>query len=124
MIRLVRILLLSIFFSCGNTDGVPSGILPPDKMEAMLWDFMRADQFNQDYIFNRDTLANRKETSLDMYRRILAVHKVSQEEFRKSFYYYRAHPEILRTVMDSVSKRNEFLLTPDTVSTGVMPVPL
>ncbi len=131
MKRLPGIFLLAILVSCGSKDRIPSDILPPDKMETMLWDFIRADEFNQDYVFGRDTLANRKEISLEMYRKILAVHGVEQDEFRKSFYYYRAHPQLLRTVMDSVSKREEFILAPtvpkkirDTISTGVTPVPL
>ena len=131
MMRLPGILLLLVFFSCGRKDRIPADIIPPGKMEVLLWDFIRADQFNQDFIFSRDSLANRKEISLELYRKILAIHEVNQSAFRESFYYYRAHPALLRSVMDSISKRDEYILAPgvpkkitDTVSTGVTPVPL
>ena len=33
------------FAGCKSKNTVPRGVLSPDKMEAVLWDMMRADQF-------------------------------------------------------------------------------
>src|SRR5688572_24002928 len=100
----VFFILLIIFISCGKKDKVPSGIIPKDKMQAVLWDMMRADQFLGDYVFNIDTTRDRKLESISLYREILALHKISQDEFRESFNYYRERPAIMRVIMDSISK--------------------
>ena len=51
MIRAKLILLITvIFISCGNKNNLPPGILKPDKMQAVLWDVIRADAFTTDFI--------------------------------------------------------------------------
>ena len=106
------LVLLSILFllSCRGVDNIPRDILPPDKMEAVMWDMMRADQFNLDHVFSKDSTADRKEKSLELYRQVMAVHKITQDQFRESFYYYRARPELLRVVMDSINKLSAYQL--------------
>jgi hypothetical protein len=123
-------LLLLFLFSCRRSDSIPSDILTPEKMESVMWDMMRADQFNLDHVFSKDSTADRKAKSLELYRQVMALHEISQDEFRKSFYYYRARPELLRVVMDSLNRRSIYqldVITPkpadDTTSTGSQPVP-
>ena len=70
-----------------------------------MWDMMRADQFMGDYIFSKDSLVNKSDTSSKWYGEILALHKISQEQFKKSYKYYSAHPKLMRDLMDSVSKQ-------------------
>ena len=70
-----------------------------------MWDMMRADQFMGDYIFAKDSLANKADTSSKWYGEILALHKISQDLFKKSYNYYSAHPKLMRDLMDSVSKQ-------------------
>ena len=94
--------------ACKGKEETRSDVLPPEKMEALLWDLMRADQFNQDYRFIVDTTLKRKETSIALYGEVLSLHNVSQEQFRKSFLYYRARPLELRALMDSISRREIF----------------
>ena len=94
--------------ACGRKQEMQGDILPPEKMEALLWDLMRADKYNQDYRFIVDTTLNRKETSIALYAEILDLHKVSQEQFRESFLYYRARPLELRALMDSIGRREIF----------------
>ncbi len=114
--------------SCGRKEGAPSGILPADKMQALLWDMMRADQFIGDYVVNIDSSLSRKDESIGLYREILDLHRISQEEFRESFYYYRARPELMKVIMDSISKRKLHTVDPnipqlavDTLPTGEKP---
>ena len=45
-----------------------SEVLPPKKMQALLWDMMRADQFLADYVMNKDTSINRITESLKHYQ--------------------------------------------------------
>ncbi|MBL7749012.1 MAG: DUF4296 domain-containing protein [Chitinophagaceae bacterium] len=107
--RLVPLFLFFIigFAACGNKDRVPGDIIPPDKMEAVLWDMMRADQFLADYVLNKDSSAasEKEKKNIRMYQQIFSFHEVTKEEFSKSFDYYRAHPVRLRTIMDSIQNK-------------------
>lgn len=103
-------ILITIFFiaSCGRKDRIPADILSKEKMQDVLWDMMRADQFLSDYVLNQDTTLVRKNESIPYYSKILALHQVSQEKFRESYYYYRARPQLMKIIMDSLSQKKLF----------------
>jgi hypothetical protein len=105
--RIFFFLLLTavLIAGCKNKNSVPGNVLPPDKMQAVLWDMMRADQFLTDYVFARDTSKNKEKESIRMYEQIFGFHKITKEEFTKSFAFYRANPLHLQGVMDSMAKR-------------------
>ncbi|MBK6384791.1 MAG: DUF4296 domain-containing protein [Chitinophagaceae bacterium] len=86
-----------------------SEVLPPKKMQALLWDMMRADQFLADYVLNKDTSINRITESLKHYQRIFAIHNVSKEEFQYSFSYYRNHPVLFKAIMDSINEPEKII---------------
>lgn len=109
----------AILSACGNQDKLPGDIMPPEKMQAVLWDMMRADQFISDYVVSRDTTRNRDKESIRLYSQIFLLHHITREEFNKSFAYYRTHPTRLQPVMDSMSRQSLAAPTqqivPDTV---------
>lgn len=92
-----------LVFSCRESR--PEGVLAFEKMRSVMWDMMRADQFMADHIFARDSLANKQLVSEEWYGKVLALHKISQEDFRKSYDYYSARPQLLKDLMDSISKQ-------------------
>jgi Domain of unknown function (DUF4296) len=96
-------MLVMLLTGCKSRNTVPRGVLPPDKMEAVMWDMMRADQFLVDYVFNRDTAKNNKTETLKLYQQVFAIHKIDKETFQQSFAYYQAHPDLLRSIMDSIA---------------------
>lgn len=102
-----RLLILCLFFlgtGCKNKDRIPGNILPPSKMQAVLWDMMRADQFFTDFRLNKDTSLDIQEESIKMYRQIFNIHAISKEQFQQSFSFYQSHPAFLKEIMDSMSK--------------------
>jgi hypothetical protein len=104
MSRLVVISgLLLLFTACKNKDRVPGNIIPQKKIQAVLWDMMRADQFLANYVLNKDTAKKIETESLKYYQQIFAIHKISREEFQRSFSYYRSRPDMFRSIMDSIS---------------------
>jgi hypothetical protein len=105
-------LTLLIIAGCKDSGKVPGNILPQPKMQAVMWDMMRADQFLSDYVLNKDSSKNKEQESIKLYSRIFAFHKISKEEFEKSFTYYRSNPLQLQMLMDSLSKQK--LATPIT----------
>lgn len=103
----IRSIFILIFFffvaACVRKDKVPEDILPEEKMQAVLWDMMRADQFLNDYIFSKDSAADKKIQSSKMYAQIMALHNTNWEDFRRSFKWYSQHTERLKAIMDSIA---------------------
>lgn len=96
--------LLFFVIACKNKSAIPSNILSQKEMQAVLWDMMRADQFLNDYVFIRDTTANKVKESTLYYNQIFAIHKISADQFEKSFAFYKDHPILFRAIMDSMGK--------------------
>ena len=107
----ILLITLMIFFAagCKNKNNIKSEVLPQSKMQSLIWDMMRADQFLADYVVNKDTSLSKATESLKYYQQIFAIHKVSKEDFEQSFSYYKSHPALLKEIMDSInsSSRND-----------------
>lgn len=67
-----------------------------------MWDIMRADQFLADFVFSKDTSVDKKKESLAIHGQIFSLHKISAEEFQRSFNYYKDHPALMKSIMDSI----------------------
>ena len=102
MIRNISCFLtLAFLLSCGNKSELPPGILKSDKMQAVLWDIIRADTFTTEYI-KRDSAKNDVEENLKLQQQIFAMHHVSKEDFYKSFEYYKRNSGLMKTIIDSM----------------------
>src|SRR5882757_9981071 len=106
---LLAMLLLAV--GCSDKDRVPSGIIPREKMEKILWDMVQADQYISIYLLKDSTRINVKMETLKLYQEVFRLHQVSREDFRKSFKYYQDHPELTRNVFDSLLSRGNRLRT-------------
>lgn len=95
--------ILFLLIGCAGKNSIPSGVLPQKKMQAILWDFMRADQFLNGYVLNKDSSLNKKNESQKYYQQIFAIHKISREEFLFSFAFYKMHPVSFKPILDSIS---------------------
>jgi hypothetical protein len=89
---------------------VPSGILPREKMEKVLWDMIQADQYAG--VLAKDStahMADLKAERLRLYDQVFRLHDVSREKFRKSYQYYSDHPELSQDLFDSLLVRGNKL---------------
>ncbi len=100
-IRIIYILLLVA--ACKNSKSVSPDILPQSKMKEVLWDIARADLLVANYMVKKDSTINTKEESIKLYQQIFRIHHITKEEFEKSFSYYKSHPLLYRSLLDSVS---------------------
>ncbi len=99
---------LSFFYAaCHSNSREKPNILSQDKMEAVLWDMIRADLFITNYLAIKDSSVNKNAEGIRMYNRILKIHNVSENEFKQSFFYYRSRPDLLKVIMDSISHMPE-----------------
>ena len=116
---------------CADKQSVPSGILPLNKMQSVMWDMVQADQYAalavakdsvakgsiaKDSIVKgstpKDSTAkdsavhiarvNVRAETLKLYEEVFRLHDVSREEFSKSYQYYLAHPELNQMLFDSL----------------------
>ncbi len=69
-----------------------------------MWDMISAGEFLNGYVLNKDS-ADRMAESAKEYGRVLQFHHLTKEEFEKSYLYYRQHPELMKVILDSLSKR-------------------
>ena len=97
---------LGSLISCGNNDKRPSGILAPDKMQAVLWDVIKAEAFTTEFI-KRDSAKNAAEENSKLQQQIFAIHKISKADFYKSYDYYKSNTTQFKVILDSMIAQAE-----------------
>jgi len=101
MIRCIVIISISVFFySC--KESTPSGIIKPKKMQEILWDVLRADALSQQLV-KSDSAKSLADESVKLTKKVFLIHNISEEQFEKSYTYYTNHPNIMRTMLDSIN---------------------
>lgn len=98
-------LLLAGLLSCSKSK-VPKGILEPEKMQAVYWDYMRADIYANELIRN-DTNRNANRENIQLQKGVFELHKVTKEEFYKSYDYYLNHPSLMKQMLDTMTVRQQ-----------------
>ncbi|MDQ6609171.1 MAG: DUF4296 domain-containing protein, partial [Bacteroidota bacterium] len=69
--------------ACSNSTTVPKGILPPKKMEAVLYDVIRADEL-VDFSSITDSTYTKFTKRTALYDSIFHLHAISKEGFKQS----------------------------------------
>src|ERR1700722_19525482 len=118
---------LAIFFlmatGCSDKKSVPSGILPREKMENVLWDMIQADQYSA--VLAKDSsahIADLKTERLRLYDQVFRLHDVSREKFQKSYQYYSDHPELSQDLFDSLLVRGNRVRSEEYAHPSARPV--
>lgn len=87
--------------SCTNNGKTPSGILKPEKMQAVLWDVIKAEAFTTEFI-KKDSAKNAAEENLKLQQQIFAIHQVSKDDFYNSYNYYKTNTPVFKVMLDSM----------------------
>ncbi len=95
--------LLFFLFSCSKRK-VPKDILGLEKMQAVYWDYMRADVFANEFV-RKDSSKNPLLESAKLQNKVFALHKISKETFYKSYEYYLGKPLLLKELVDTMLVR-------------------
>jgi hypothetical protein len=107
MIKPVTILLVvAVLLIACNSNNKKKGnsILKKEKMEAVLWDVLRADAFVFTFV-TKDSLKRPEAEMAALQQKIFAVHKTNRQQFNSSMDYYRAHPDVFLPMLDSMINR-------------------
>jgi hypothetical protein len=102
--------LLIFLAACNTTPSRPGDILAPEKMQAIIWDILEADELTN-YQGTLDSSINSFKMNTGIYKAVFRMHNVTEDEFRKSFRYYEGHPVLLKPVIDSLQKRSNRIIT-------------
>jgi hypothetical protein len=123
------LLVFSLVFvvSCTNPSKIPEGVLSKQKMEVILWDLIQADRFSASFLMRDSTKTNIHSENMKLYQRVFQMHKISKEEFEKSFKFYLSRPDITKIMFDSIAVKAErqrpSIYTSDSVNKN-LPVPI
>ena len=88
-----------------NSNKLPKGILPFDKMEKIMWEQTKADAFTREYI-SKDSLKDLTVENFKLQEKIFAKYKVDRKSFYKSYDYYLKHDELMKPLLDTIVVRN------------------
>jgi len=112
MKKLIISFLAFTIISCQSS--VPKNILPPAKMQSVMWDMMQADAMAE-YYASKDSALSELARHVNYYQDVLTLHKISKEDFKKSLSYYQSHPSQLKVIFDSLQSFTERRQTIDTI---------
>ncbi len=99
--RLIYFLFLLMILGSCSGDSLPKEIIPPKKMQDVFWDYLRADVYTTDFIVT-DSTKNAVTENIRLQNIVFANHKVSKQQFYKSYNYYLEHPELMTSLLDSM----------------------
>jgi hypothetical protein len=102
MMRFVAAVLILVLLSCSDTEAVPKDVMGVEKMEKVLWDMILADRFAATYIIRDSAKVNVTDETFKAYDRVFQVHKISKDEFIRSFKFYLDRPDLSKKMFDSL----------------------
>jgi len=105
---------LIIISSCKNKNELPKDILPREKMQEVLWSMILAGEYLNGYVLIKDSVDRVAESS-KWYNKVFQVHQITQEQFDKSYTYYREHPALMKVILDSLVKKQPATLSPPAI---------
>jgi len=95
-----------VFFlvCCSHKEAQPDNVIPPDKMQDVLWDYMRADAYAAE-VLRKDSTKNDTLENIRLQQMIFSKYQITRTDFDRSYEYYVAHPKVMNTILDSISAK-------------------
>lgn len=90
-----------LFMACSNENEIPKNVIQPKKMIPIMWDLTKAETFWENRKYRDSTLT--KDSLYHLYNRVFSLHKISKDQFYKSFTWYQKHPASNRALLDSMN---------------------
>lgn len=100
----VFVCFLLMLAGCRNDREIPKDILPMERMGDLLFQVTVADAYLENYTF-KDSLVNRDSAIRAEMDKLFLVNKVTAEQFRTSYSFYKQKPVLFREMIDTVHAR-------------------
>src|SRR6476659_391894 len=95
-----------VLFSCSGKNNVPGEIIHPKAMQNILWDLLRAQALSHEMARKDSTINEVTETKI-LTQKVFEIHNITSPVFDKSYSWYISHPEMMRTIFDSMNVQNQ-----------------
>lgn len=99
--RIRPIVLLVVILAGCSSGPVPRGVLPPDRMQKIVYDLIRIDEFMNNFVI-KDSAIDAKKKRSSLYDEVFKVNNTNRKEFYSSYKYYQEHPDVQKEVFDSL----------------------
>ncbi len=99
--RIIACILSVFILTACSSSPVPNEIIPPVKMQEIVLDLIKADEFINSFAV-KDSTVNIKTRRITLYEQVFLVHQTSKDEFYKSYKYYQQHPDKNKILFDSL----------------------
>ena len=105
--RVLCFLFLAVaLVACSNSSAVPDDIIPGKKMEIILWQLIQSDEY-VNKLLAKDSLKKNSTERVKIYQQVFDLNGNTMSEFKKSYQFYMAHPDITKVMFDSIYARAE-----------------
>jgi hypothetical protein len=128
---LLIFLLLPLAFGTGCKSSkvkIPSGIMPEKKMQSVMLDVLIAEGYLASHNLGIDSS---RKTGAKLYDEVFAKHKITKDDYTRSYNFYALHPELFENtiapVIDSLNAmeaRIPVFSRPATIVNEVKPMPV
>ena len=98
------ILFLCFYVSACSGVSVPDGVLPPEKMEKVMYDVVRADEM-VDFLRLSDSSWQPFARRTSLYDSVFGLHGIKKETFQKSLSFYQSRPDLLKDIIEGMQKK-------------------
>jgi hypothetical protein len=107
------LLLCIILYSCAG-ESVPKGIFPLKKMEEVLYDIVRAEEL-VDFSMITDSTYRIPSKRYALYDSIFHIHKITKEDFSKSYQYYQGRPDLFKEILEILHAKTDTTIKTDSI---------
>ncbi|MBB1283085.1 DUF4296 domain-containing protein [Flavisolibacter sp. BT320] len=94
------IIICLVWASCSG-ESVPKNVLPPEKMQDVMYDVVRVDEM-VDFLRMSDSTYHLFSKRSALYDTVFGLHKVTKERFQQSLKYYQGRPDLLKEMMNNL----------------------
>ena len=106
MIRISSMIVLVAFFfsACDRGAFNNIAIIKQNDMAELLNEVALAEGFAESFLF-KDTLQSKDTLVQKELDKVLQLHKITMQQFTKSYHYYKTHPEVFKVLVDTANAR-------------------
>jgi hypothetical protein len=107
MRKYISSLFLCLVFSCHPKIKTPESVIEPQKMEQIMWDYLKASAYSSEVI-KKDITKNDSIENVKIQKVIFDHYGVTKTQFYNSYQYYISNPKLMTPILDSItSKQNK-----------------